>query len=139
MGRPKMRTHGKGKRRTWRKLHVAMNPSDGPAMNIIPTKATVHDDQMVASLLRGRTRVGARIKSLVMSILKSKNRPSGGMCCAHLPEGANPRVKGLSCPHKAEPHVVELVARVEVAAIRGTQALCVVAPTTATNNAERPG
>ena len=86
MGRPKMRTHGKGKRRTWRKLYVAMN--------IILTKATVHDDQMVASLLRGRTRVGARIKSLVMSILKSKNLPSGGICCAHLPEGVNSRVKG---------------------------------------------
>ena len=64
-----MRIHGKGKRRTWRKLHVAMNPSDGQAMNIILTKATAHDDQMVASLLRGRTRVGARIKSLIMSIL----------------------------------------------------------------------
>ena len=47
-----MKVHGKGKRRTWRKLHVAMNPGDGQAVNIILTEATVHDDQMVAPLLK---------------------------------------------------------------------------------------
>ena len=44
-----------------------------------------------------------------------------------------------SCPHKAEPHVVVPVARVDVVAKRGTQELRIVVPTTATNNAVRPG
>ena len=45
----------------------------------------------------------------------------------------------MICTHKAEPHVVVPVARVVVVAIRGTQVLRVVVPTTATNNAVRPG
>jgi len=54
-GEWKMRAHGKSKRRTWRKLHVAMNPGNGQLVSITLTKATIHDDQMVANLLEGLT------------------------------------------------------------------------------------
>ena len=52
-GEWKMRTHGKNKRRTWRKFHVAMNPHDKQGVRVELTKATVHDDQMASPLLRG--------------------------------------------------------------------------------------
>lgn len=51
-GEWKMRTHGKQKRRTWRKLHLAI---DGDSFQIVAmetTEATVHDDQVMAALLK---------------------------------------------------------------------------------------
>ena len=57
-GEWKTRIHGKGKRRTWRKHHVAMNPDNGMGARVEFTLATVHDDQMMSALLSGLTGVG---------------------------------------------------------------------------------
>ena len=52
-GEWKMRIHGKSKRRTWRKLHIAMNPDNKQIVKVELTKATVHDDQATENLLNG--------------------------------------------------------------------------------------
>ncbi len=57
-GEWKMRTHGKGKRRTWRKLHLAVDPDSHQIVSMELTKATVHDDQMMKPLLKGLKNIG---------------------------------------------------------------------------------
>lgn len=50
-GEWKVRSHGKSKRRTWRKLHVAVDPHSGEIQAAALTTNSVSDSQMVASLL----------------------------------------------------------------------------------------
>jgi hypothetical protein len=50
-GEWKMRTHGKSKRRTWRKLHLGVDPESGEIQAAELTEAGVSDDAMVAPLL----------------------------------------------------------------------------------------
>jgi hypothetical protein len=50
-GEWKVRIHGASKRRTWRKLHVGVNPNDGEIQAVLLTENSVSDDQAVAELL----------------------------------------------------------------------------------------
>ena len=50
-GEWKVRTHGKSKRRTWRKLHLGVEPESGEIQAAELTEAKVSDDAMVAPLL----------------------------------------------------------------------------------------
>lgn len=53
-GEWKMRQHGKEKRRTWRKLHIAVDEATHEIVMAVVTKATVHDSEMLAPLLQDR-------------------------------------------------------------------------------------
>lgn len=57
-GEWKMRTHGKHKRRTWRKYHVAVNPDSHEVMALELTEANVHDCKMMGPLLEKLENVG---------------------------------------------------------------------------------
>lgn len=50
-GEWKVRSHGKSKRRTWRKLHVGVDPHSGQIQAAALTSNSVSDDQMVEPLL----------------------------------------------------------------------------------------
>jgi len=50
-GEWKVRMHGVSKRRTWRKLHVGVNPEGGEIQAVLLTKNNVSDDQAVKELL----------------------------------------------------------------------------------------
>jgi len=50
-GEWKVRMHGVSKRRTWRKLHVGVNPEDGEIQAVLLTENKVSDDQAVEPLL----------------------------------------------------------------------------------------
>lgn len=50
-GEWKVRSHGKSKRRTWRKLHVGVDPRSGEIQAAALTSNSVSDDQIVAPLL----------------------------------------------------------------------------------------
>jgi hypothetical protein len=50
-GEWKVRMHGASKRRTWRKLHVGVNPDDGEIQAVLLTENSVSDDEAVAGLL----------------------------------------------------------------------------------------
>jgi hypothetical protein len=50
-GEWKVRMHGVSKRRTWRKLHVGVNPDGGEIQAVLLTENRVSDDQAVAELL----------------------------------------------------------------------------------------
>jgi hypothetical protein len=50
-GEWKVRIHGKSKRRTWRKLHVGVDPQSGEIQAAALTENSVSDDQMVEPLL----------------------------------------------------------------------------------------
>jgi hypothetical protein len=50
-GEWKVRQHGVSKRRTWRKLHVGVNPQDGEFQAVLLTENSVSDDSAVARLL----------------------------------------------------------------------------------------
>ncbi len=50
-GEWKVRTHGKSKRRTWRKLHIGVDPENGEIQAAALTTNSVSDDQMVGPLL----------------------------------------------------------------------------------------
>jgi hypothetical protein len=50
-GEWKVRTHGKSKRRTWRKLHLGVEPESGEIQAVELTEAKISDDAMVAPLL----------------------------------------------------------------------------------------
>jgi len=50
-GEWKVRAHGKSKRRTWRKLHLAVDPHSGEIQAAALTTNSVSDSQMVAPLL----------------------------------------------------------------------------------------
>ncbi|OGT31778.1 MAG: hypothetical protein A3E87_02230 [Gammaproteobacteria bacterium RIFCSPHIGHO2_12_FULL_35_23] len=51
-GEWKMRTHGKQKRRTWRKYHVSVNPATHEATAIELTQANVHDCMVFINVSR---------------------------------------------------------------------------------------
>jgi hypothetical protein len=51
-GEWKVRQHGLSKRRTWRKLHIGVNPQDGEIQAVILTENSVSDDAAVADLLK---------------------------------------------------------------------------------------
>lgn len=50
-GEWKMRQHGKEKRRTWRKLHIAVNEATQDIVMVVVTEATVHDCEVLDLLL----------------------------------------------------------------------------------------
>jgi hypothetical protein len=50
-GEWKVRTHGKSKRQTWRKLHVGVDPHSREIQAAALTANSVSDDQMVEPLL----------------------------------------------------------------------------------------
>lgn len=52
-GEWKMRIHGKQKRRTWRKLHVAVDPATHEIVAQKLTEANVHDSEAVPDLMKG--------------------------------------------------------------------------------------
>jgi hypothetical protein len=56
-GEWKMRTHGKQKRRTWRKYHVSVNPVTHEVTALELTAANVHDCT-VSNILNKMTQLG---------------------------------------------------------------------------------
>jgi len=50
-GEWKVRTHGKSKRRTWRKLHVGVDPDSGEIQAVALTENSISDDSMAGPLL----------------------------------------------------------------------------------------
>jgi len=56
-GEWKTRTHGKSKRRTWRKLHIAIDPKTGEIVTTDITKAESADCKSVKHLLDGLTEI----------------------------------------------------------------------------------
>jgi hypothetical protein len=52
-GEWKMRTHGKQKRRTWRKFHVAVDPDTHEVVAMELTEANVHDSEAMPDLMKG--------------------------------------------------------------------------------------
>lgn len=57
-GEWKVRTHGKQKRRTWRKYHVAINPDSHEVTAMELTVANIHDSKVIAGLLSRQKNVG---------------------------------------------------------------------------------
>lgn len=57
-GEWKMRTHGKQKRRTWRKYHVSVDPATHEVTAIELTEANVHDCTVLPALLSKQKNVG---------------------------------------------------------------------------------
>lgn len=57
-GEWKMRIHGKQKRRTWRKLHVAADPNTHELIAIELTESNVHDCKVMESLLFKEKKLG---------------------------------------------------------------------------------
>lgn len=57
-GEWKMRTHGKQKRRTWRKYHVSVNPATHEVTAIELTEANVHDCTVMPALLSTQKNIG---------------------------------------------------------------------------------
>ena len=57
-GEWKTRTHGKQKRRTWRKYHVSVNPATHEVTAIELTEANVHDCTVMPALLSTQKNVG---------------------------------------------------------------------------------
>jgi len=51
-GEWKVRTHGKSKRRTWRKLHIGADPASGEIQAAVLTENSVSDDEMVEPLFQ---------------------------------------------------------------------------------------
>jgi Transposase DDE domain len=56
-GEWKMRTHGKDKRRTWRKLHLGINRETHEIVAITLTESNVHDSMQTAALLSQTAKV----------------------------------------------------------------------------------
>ena len=57
-GEWKMRTHGKQKRRTWRKYHVSVNPDTHEVTAVELTEANVHDCTVLSTLLSTQKSIG---------------------------------------------------------------------------------
>lgn len=57
-GEWKVPTHGKQKRRTWRKYHVSVNPDSHEVTAVELTTANIIDDHMISTLLCGQRNVG---------------------------------------------------------------------------------
>ena len=55
----KMRCHGKEKRRTWRKIHVSVDPKSFQIQSIEMTKANQADGKVLPSLLEGKQNLGS--------------------------------------------------------------------------------
>ena len=51
-GEWKVRTHGKSKRRTWRKLHLGVDPASGEIQAVALTENSISDDEMAETLLQ---------------------------------------------------------------------------------------
>ena len=51
-GEWKVRTHGKSKRRTWRKLHVGVDPHSGEIQAAVLTENSISDDEMAETLFQ---------------------------------------------------------------------------------------
>ena len=60
-GEWKVRTHGIGKRRTWRKLHIAMNAETQEILASVATTSNVSDKEVLPILLK---QISAQIKQL---------------------------------------------------------------------------
>ena len=60
-GEWKVRTHGIGKRRTWRKLHIAMNAKTGEILASVCTTSNVSDKEVLPNLL---AQIGEPIEQL---------------------------------------------------------------------------
>lgn len=56
-GEWKVRNHGAGKRRTWRKLHLSVNPKTHEIISSVITTNDVHDSQVVKELVGGEKSV----------------------------------------------------------------------------------
>lgn len=56
LGEWKVRQHGVGKRRTWRKLHLGVNEATGKIMSAIVTTNDVSDDGVFDQLIDGAVR-----------------------------------------------------------------------------------
>ena len=52
-GEWKVKMHGVGKRRTWRKLHIGLDPETGEILAAAFTTADVHDSEMLGEMLSG--------------------------------------------------------------------------------------
>lgn len=57
-GEWKMRTHGKQKRRTWRKYHVAVDPDTHEVVAMELTESNVHDSEAVPALMESLNGLG---------------------------------------------------------------------------------
>lgn len=57
-GEWKIRTHGKQKRRAWRKYHVSINPDSHEVIAVELTAANVHDGNVIPILLCGQRNIG---------------------------------------------------------------------------------
>jgi IS5 family transposase len=57
-GEWKMRTHGKQKRRTWRKYHVAVDPGTHEVVAMELTESNVHDCEVVSDLMKNLVNLG---------------------------------------------------------------------------------
>ena len=57
-GEWKMRTHGKQKRRTWRKYHVAVDPETHEVVAMELTESNVHDSEVVGDLVKDLENLG---------------------------------------------------------------------------------
>jgi len=56
-GEWKIKVHGKAKRRTWRKLHLAINPKSFETVSLELTEHKINDDKMMPDLLKNKKRV----------------------------------------------------------------------------------
>jgi hypothetical protein len=57
-GEWKMRTHGKQKRRVWRKYHVAVDPATHEVIAMELTESNYHDSKAVPALMKGLKNLG---------------------------------------------------------------------------------
>jgi hypothetical protein len=60
-GEWKVRTHGVGKRRTWRKLHLALNARSGEILASVSTTSNVSDKEVLPNLL---AQIGGQIEQV---------------------------------------------------------------------------
>src|SRR5581483_129442 len=60
-GEWKVRTHGVGKRRTWRKLHLALNATSGEILASVCTTSNVSDKEVLPNLL---AQIGGQIEQV---------------------------------------------------------------------------
>jgi hypothetical protein len=56
-GEWKMKIHGKGKRRTWRKLHVAIDSKSNQCISMELTKANINDSKVLPDLVKDQENV----------------------------------------------------------------------------------
>lgn len=81
-GEWKVRQHGISKRRTWRKLHVGVNPEDGEIQAALLTENSVSDDEAVEALLEqivlvnspGRRQTFYAMSSFSYQIVRSRRK-----------------------------------------------------------------